>query len=569
MKFTLVTYRWHPSLIGGAETYHRRLAQELIDLGHDVEVLTTDGGAVRTCCHWGVEWSRLTAEELAEPDFLPVRRVPIRPARRPLLAAMARVLQRRMEREAQALSPADYAPFLPPRDGSATPRLMLLSGWHYPEISPAGIQRWSMGRALLLADVPAGGGRVGLSFHSPKGGRVRLLVVEGNTLRDIARIDTAPGHNQIDADLPGGRSILAVEARPWRPLREFRTLGLLLSAAWLGTAQGTAQADMAADYRSLGREQPAAWAMHLARRAEARPRLYGMLMDRLRGPIANLRASLPAPSPNHVTIHANLPWANISLVRPGDVVLPFWHTDDEFYFWPHWLERLREARLVLGINPFTGRRLFPAMGLRAAFVGTPVWEPDRHPPPGQVAEFRQRHGITPGQVLVLTVSRKSAEKRYDVIAEAVGGAIAEGTPLAMLGIGPDADQKPFVYTGCRWLGRASDEELQLAYAACDIFVLMSESESFGIVVVEAWHHGKPVIVNGACATTASIVEHEADGLLATAGPELRDTLSRLAGDEALRHRLGEAGRAKARREYGRGATAGRLLQELDKPGDGQ
>jgi glycosyltransferase involved in cell wall biosynthesis len=42
---------------------------------------------------------------------------------------------------------------------------------------------------------------------------------------------------------------------------------------------------------------------------------------------------------------------------------------------------------------------------------------------------------------------------------------------------------------------------------------MSESESFGMVILEAWKFGRPVIVNKHCAAFSDLVENEVDGLL--------------------------------------------------------
>ena len=102
-------------------------------------------------------------------------------------------------------------------------------------------------------------------------------------------------------------------------------------------------------------------------------------------------------------------------------------------------------------------------------------------------------------------------------------------------------------------GRVSDDELRLAYAAADVFVLPSvldarqDTEGLGVVLLEAMNYGVPVIASDIGGIT-DIVLHEQTGLLVPAGDEgaLASALSRVLGDAALSRRLGEAGRKRLR-----------------------
>lgn len=100
------------------------------------------------------------------------------------------------------------------------------------------------------------------------------------------------------------------------------------------------------------------------------------------------------------------------------------------------------------------------------------------------------------------------------------------------------------------LGIISEEEKRELLVACDLLALPSRVESFGIVYLEAWACGKPVI---GCRTGAvsSVIEDEGDGLLVTYGDagELAGAIIRLLSDEPTRQRLGEKGRAKVLDRY--------------------
>ena len=84
-----------------------------------------------------------------------------------------------------------------------------------------------------------------------------------------------------------------------------------------------------------------------------------------------------------------------------------------------------------------------------------------------------------------------------------GGALADGLAalVAKLGI----DQQVSVW------GRLSREEVLSELDNCDVFVLSSDVETFGVVLIEALSRGRPVVAT-LCGGPASIVEPE-DGLL--------------------------------------------------------
>ncbi|CDZ71363.1 Glycosyltransferase, family 1 [Neorhizobium galegae bv. orientalis] len=101
-----------------------------------------------------------------------------------------------------------------------------------------------------------------------------------------------------------------------------------------------------------------------------------------------------------------------------------------------------------------------------------------------------------------------------------------------------------------FLGRASDARLAKAYAQASLFAMPSSKEGFGIVFLEAWLHGLPVI----CGTQDAAVEIIADGIDGYAvNPwdieALAAKIATLLADPDMAAAMGEAGAEKVRSRY--------------------
>jgi len=111
---------------------------------------------------------------------------------------------------------------------------------------------------------------------------------------------------------------------------------------------------------------------------------------------------------------------------------------------------------------------------------------------------------------------------------------------AGLGIGADT-----VFLG--WVPNA---ELPRYYRAAAVSVIPSLEEGFGIPAAEAMGCEIPVVASDA-GGLPEVVEHEVTGLIVPRGDDhaLAEAISRLLVDEALRRRMGQAGRERALRLF--------------------
>ncbi|MEM9110827.1 MAG: glycosyltransferase family 4 protein, partial [Planctomycetota bacterium] len=152
---------------------------------------------------------------------------------------------------------------------------------------------------------------------------------------------------------------------------------------------------------------------------------------------------------------------------------------------------------------------------------------------------------------VLFIGRKDHGKGYHALREAVGLLHGQGKAIKLVSIGRDREPPyPVLPDSIDIdLGAADEQTKHDAFAGCDVFALPSEAESFGIVYVEAWSYGKPVIGGTAPASRELIQRHNGGLLSDGSAADIAVQLSRLIDNPAERRAFGESGRAAVLSDY--------------------
>lgn len=174
---------------------------------------------------------------------------------------------------------------------------------------------------------------------------------------------------------------------------------------------------------------------------------------------------------------------------------------------------------------------------------------------GDGAAFRARHGLGDRPV-VLYIGRKERYKGYQALCESMER-VRRSLPAAVLvAIGTavaEPDPAPAAAAPLD-LGTVDDREKADALAACDVLCLPSAGESFGIVYVEAWQYGKPVVV-GPSPASRDLVEHGVTGLhVDQRSEEIEAALVSLLRHPAEARAMGARGRALQHERYTWAAT---------------
>lgn len=164
-----------------------------------------------------------------------------------------------------------------------------------------------------------------------------------------------------------------------------------------------------------------------------------------------------------------------------------------------------------------------------------------------------RKEIAPGahRILVYT-GRLAPEKRLDVLMDAfpqVREAMGENVALVLVGDGPWMGQlREREVEGVHFLGYRRGRALSEVYAAGDLFVFPSDTETFGNVVTEALASGLPVVAPAKGGVMDSVLPGETGELVAPGDPgAFARAVIRILSDEEYRQALSQKARAFAQR----------------------
>lgn len=171
--------------------------------------------------------------------------------------------------------------------------------------------------------------------------------------------------------------------------------------------------------------------------------------------------------------------------------------------------------------------------------------------------------------IIAFVGRASRDKGAIHAAEAVRLLQARGIPATLALVGQAAPEftryyrrlPPAEQAYIRPLGAVDDVKKHALLEACHMLVLPSRTESFGLVFLEAWAHGKPVVGARAGGIPGVVSEGE-DGLLVPYGDvaALAKAMDALLANPALAERLGRQGQKKLSRQFTWARVGARVLE---------
>ncbi len=186
-----------------------------------------------------------------------------------------------------------------------------------------------------------------------------------------------------------------------------------------------------------------------------------------------------------------------------------------------------QAKLVVAVSGFLADELqrfyqVPHGKIHVVPNGVAYHQFDGFCDPGSI---KARYQIGPMDPTIMAAGRMMVQKGMDLLIEAVPMVLGyfPRARFLLAGEGPEKESvirrahELGVAHAVRFLGAVARGEFIDLARAVDLFVLPSRNEPFGIVVLEAWAAGKPVV-----ATTAGgprdFVWHDVNGFLVDANP---------------------------------------------------
>lgn len=277
----------------------------------------------------------------------------------------------------------------------------------------------------------------------------------------------------------------------------------------------------------------------------------------------------------HVTLAAVLArWKNVPVVLHGHC--PF--ASDEFLRSPkriayrlhdRWIggKLLRGMQAVIALTRFERER-YLAMGADPQRVHVlPNAASDDCFDKTDSGPFLRKHGLY-GRRIILFMGTLSDVKRPDLLVRALPRVVRNVPQALLLLVGPDSGiygrlesqaQALGVSSYMRWVGPLYGAEKQQAYEACELLSLPSDWESFGLVIMEAMAHGKPVVGSDAIGPSC-LIEPGETGLLVPRGDAeaLAEALLNLLTRPQMCNRMGRRAAEVAGRQYRVRAVVDRL-----------
>jgi len=175
---------------------------------------------------------------------------------------------------------------------------------------------------------------------------------------------------------------------------------------------------------------------------------------------------------------------------------------------------------------------------------------------GDREKTRREWNVRGDEVVVGHLANQSREKGTIDLLQAAEQLWRQGKRFRLVLAGPEMGNFRSFWNGWRpsgcviRLGRIEEAQKRDFFAGIDIFALPSRSDSFGLVLLEAWANGIPNVAYRA-GGVAEVIHHEQDGLLVRCGDtaQLACSIGILVDDPVLRRRLGTRGQERVLREF--------------------
>ena len=461
MKLLFVTFRYGLDVYGGAESHFRELSEGMCRLGAEVDVCATKTHNLSPLIKSGQIWDNNLKDE--KINGIEVHRFPVKNPNKYIALLFEKIIQFELDREEKLSTDRLLAigeKYLEDKNG------VLLTGWNQLERYDTLSMRWTKKNSTILIkdnDIT----EVNITFQNRK--KINgEIVFSSSTYEKKYPLPKTTHWSSINFDVPNifGRLYISINLNTcWRPLKDFRSLGIIVSEITYKTKEYEKQIDLEIDYKKLLIKNKL-FIEHFEDNANKRNKIYSLLFDYLRGPKSSKMLNwLENNVSNYDIIIAQmLPFNTLkySLIAKKHnkplVLLPLMHVDDEFYHWKHYYEILKKADVVLSNSNYSKQNFFDRIGTNNIFVGPGIHKDDFFTENIDGTAFKTKYRFE-GKDIILTVSRKNPSKRYDLLIDAINKINKDFENVHLVMIGPDDDKALIDSKNVSYLGKVSQVDL--------------------------------------------------------------------------------------------------------------
>lgn len=550
-RILVVTYRYNTPPRGGAETYLGNILTEISkSKKYAIDIVTTEIGDITNHFHYSCRYTRDKENVVLPETNIRVRKFPVNELSNSEQWEKCRQIYQAIILESISLGRKFVDLYSQP---------LLMGGWHYPEIHGDVVRIWSSGLADIFVE------NVDTIIFEGRIDQKRLvkILLDG----DVIWQETVKHNFLITIKNIHGR-ICSIEVEPFSVKdQDPRPLGLYFNTIRCHICGVWTEINFAYDYSYFIQERNVSnFIDALIETTRKRPSEIETLFYETRGPKSTeMENWLETHIEDYdVVIGHGIPFNTLIFGQKiakkhkiPYVALPHYHIEDKFYHWNIYYDALREADCVIAAPMVSKELFYDKIGAHAVLVPGGGINPKEFEYPND-ALFKTQCPLDRPFVLVL--GRKAGGKNYNWVIDAVEEVNHRGTSVQLIMIGRDDDKLPVDAPNLLYLGEKPREFVLSALRNCAFIVNMSESESFGIVILEAWLSGKIAVVNRRCAAFVELVDDGINGVLTTR-EDLADTIETLLHDSRLTT-LAKNGAQKAM-EYSWSSVAWQVEQICD------
>lgn len=538
-KLLVVTYRATNPPLGGAEIYLRNTLKTISNLqDFQIDIATFNIGNLWNKFHFSIDYDKDNNIEIFNDSNINIIKFTPDTIPETKLYKNAKLLYDNWIEESIKVSLRNIDKYTQP---------VLLGGWHYPEKVNSNYEIWSSGDSYIYVNNIE---ELDISGYCPS--KKTLFFYLDNEI--ILKKEAYKNFNVKLNNIKGKVLKLSVE-KFYVENKDPRPLGIRIYSLTYSLSEEIFNLPLDVDYKKYLKEYDLdLYIDEMIDIADNRNENIEELFQFTRGPVSlELNKWLDKNISNYdIVLGHSIPF-NTSVIaqKYADkynipvVLLPHFHIDDEFYYWKYFIKAIKNCTKTIVAPQASINYLYRKIEDNYVYVpGGGIHKEEYNEIDGQ--QFLQYYNSELPFVFVL--GRKAGAKNYKWVIDAVKKVNTKRKICNLVMIGKDEDKDKVDEKDVIYLGEQNRDVVLGALKECMCLVNMSQSESFGIVILEAWMQNKPVIVNENCPAFTELVEDKVNGLYANKS-NLHEKINYLLNNKHERERMGKSGRNIVHENY--------------------